>query len=72
MPDEPVELICTDASYNEVDCEDARAAWRMTREEAKAKGGKVSKAKPAPAEEKAEPEPPATKAVSAAPANKSK
>lgn len=69
-------LICVDAAYNEVDCDDASAAFRVTPEEAKERAAAIKKAAEVPSTAPAEPAEPAEaapveeKAVEAAPKNK--
>lgn len=63
-------LICVDAGYNEVDCDDERSAFRVTPEEAKERAAAIKKAAEVPVTAPAEAEPVEEKAVEAAPKNK--
>ncbi len=49
------EVICTNADYNEVPCDDTSAAWRLSRKEAKARADAL--AAPVPSTVPAEPAP---------------
>lgn len=73
------DLICVDQDYNEVNCDDEQAAFRVTPEDAKERNAAVKKAAEVPAPEPAPEaevgaedatEPVEEKAVPSAPTNK--